>query len=202
MVIFCEGTRFTPAKHAKSVAYCQEHGLTPFKHLLYPRVKGFQLMREELHGAEEILHVTFAFPHGVPTLRDLIFDARSIEVHVHVNSEPIAACPVGDQGCSDYVVRTYAAMDARLEHHAKAKIYAEPEFVRPKTLSPLIVSLGWSALFAGILGWTLAPRVLAGDYFALLIAGAFYALGYGMVQLGLWFTKRGKHGPSPKAKQQ
>lgn len=203
MVIFCEGTRFTVAKHAQSVAYCLKAGLKPLKHLLYPRVKGFQLMRAQLHTAEDLLHVTFAFPGGgVPTLTDLVFDARTIEVHCHIHREPIAACPPGDDdaGCTDYVVRTYTAMDARLEHHAQHGVFAGPECVRPRSLFPLVVSLGWSAVLAALLASTLGPRVLAGDYFAFGAAAACYALGYGMVQLGLWFTKKGKHGGASKNK--
>ncbi len=177
MVIFCEGTRFTAAKHAKSVAYCAAQGLTPFKHLLYPRVKGFQLMREQLRGAEDLLHVTFAFPHGVPSLRDLVFDARRIEVHCHVAREPVAACPVGDAGCAAYVTQTYGAMDARLAQHARDGVFAAPECVRPRARLPLLVSLGWSAVLALALVGAIAPRVLAGDYAAMAAVAACYALG-------------------------
>ena len=92
MVIFCEGTRFTPEKHAKSVAFSEKNGLPVLRHLLFPRLKGFQLMRDELRDVEHVLNVTFAFPAGVPSLRDLVIDAKTIEVHGYIGSVAAGRC--------------------------------------------------------------------------------------------------------------
>lgn len=51
LCIFCEGTRWSPEKYAESVEFCKNRNLTPFKHILYPRYKGFLLtMREVAHS--------------------------------------------------------------------------------------------------------------------------------------------------------
>lgn len=41
LLLNAEGTRFTPTKHAASVKFAEERGMTVLKHHLIPRTKGF-----------------------------------------------------------------------------------------------------------------------------------------------------------------
>lgn len=41
LIAFSEATRYTPDKHAESVAWCAANGRPQPRHLLYPRTKGF-----------------------------------------------------------------------------------------------------------------------------------------------------------------
>ena len=41
LLLFCEGTRFTREKHARSVEFARKNGLPELKHHLLPRTKGF-----------------------------------------------------------------------------------------------------------------------------------------------------------------
>ena len=50
IIILCEGTRFTPEKHAESVRVAEEKGLQPLKHHLLPRSKGFNLLVSQVAG--------------------------------------------------------------------------------------------------------------------------------------------------------
>lgn len=78
---FVEGTRFTPAKHAKQDS--------PYRHLLKPKSGGvafvLDAMGDGLHG---ILDVTIAYPGGSPSLLDLLAN-RIPEVRVHLRQRPI-----------------------------------------------------------------------------------------------------------------
>ena len=80
---FVEGTRFTPAKHAKQDS--------PYRHLLKPKSGGvafvLDAMGDGLHG---ILDVTIAYPGGSPSLLDLLAN-RIPEVRVHLRQRPIPA---------------------------------------------------------------------------------------------------------------
>jgi 1-acyl-sn-glycerol-3-phosphate acyltransferase len=62
---FVEGTRFTPAKHAR--------GGAEFRHLLSPKARGLAFaasaMGTQLNG---LVDVTIVYPHGVPTFWDVI----------------------------------------------------------------------------------------------------------------------------------
>ncbi|MDX9733935.1 MAG: acyltransferase [Thermoanaerobaculia bacterium] len=78
---FVEGTRFTPAKHAR--------GGSPFRHLLVPKAGGLAFaasaMGPQLAG---IVDVTIVYPHGSPTFWDLI--SRGLpEVVVRVQERAI-----------------------------------------------------------------------------------------------------------------
>lgn len=62
---FLEGTRFTPAKHARQQS--------PYRHLLKPKAGGMALalnaMGEKFHA---ILDVTIVYPDGAPTFNDFL----------------------------------------------------------------------------------------------------------------------------------
>src|SRR4029077_5424431 len=62
---FVEGTRFTPAKHAK-----QE---SPFANLLRPRAGGVAFVLETMGDMlQSIVDVTIVYPHGKPPMIDLL----------------------------------------------------------------------------------------------------------------------------------
>lgn len=78
---FVEGTRFTPAKHAR--------GGAEFRHLLAPKAGGLAFaasaMGTQLKG---LVDVTIVYPHGSPTFWDAI--SRGLpEVVVRIHERPI-----------------------------------------------------------------------------------------------------------------
>jgi lysophosphatidic acid acyltransferase/lysophosphatidylinositol acyltransferase len=56
--MFCEGTRFTAKKHAKSIEYAKSKGLPELKHHLLPRTKGFCLLAKGAAG-RSMFEITF-----------------------------------------------------------------------------------------------------------------------------------------------
>jgi 1-acyl-sn-glycerol-3-phosphate acyltransferase len=78
---FVEGTRFTPAKHARQAS--------PFRHLLKPKAGGVAFVVGAMGEAiESVLDVTLHYDTGTPTLADLFTD-RIREVRVHVRERAI-----------------------------------------------------------------------------------------------------------------
>lgn len=81
IVNFVEGTRFTPAKHARQDA--------PYRHLLKPKSGGVAFVLDAMgQGLHAILDVTLAFPGGRPTLVDLLA-GRVREARIHVRQREI-----------------------------------------------------------------------------------------------------------------
>jgi 1-acyl-sn-glycerol-3-phosphate acyltransferase len=81
IVNFVEGTRFTPAKHAR-----QERA---YRHLLRPKSGGVAFVLDAMGDAlHAILDVTLAYPGGRPSLVDLVA-GRVGEVRVHVRERAI-----------------------------------------------------------------------------------------------------------------
>ena len=62
---FVEGTRFTPAKHARQNA--------PYRHLLRPKAGGVAFVLEAMGDAlHAVVDVTIAYPAGTPTMAELL----------------------------------------------------------------------------------------------------------------------------------
>lgn len=78
---FVEGTRFTPAKHARQAS--------PFRHLLKPKAGGVAFVVGAMGEAiGSVLDVTLHYDVGTPTLVDLFSDRIGV-VRVHVRERPI-----------------------------------------------------------------------------------------------------------------
>ena len=81
IVNFVEGTRFTPAKHARQGS--------AYRHLLKPKSGGVAFVLDAMgEGLHAILDVTIAYPGGRPSLADLL-SGRISEVRMHVRQRPI-----------------------------------------------------------------------------------------------------------------
>jgi len=97
VINFAEGTRFTPAKHARS--------RSPFRHLLKPKTGGMAValatMGEDFNA---MLDVTIAYPGGTPTFWDLLC-GRMEGVVVRVQSRPIPPQLVGGDLSADPAFR-------------------------------------------------------------------------------------------------
>ena len=62
MLLFAEGTRMTPAKHAASMEFAKKRGLPVLNHLLIPRTRGFIQCVQSLKGHFPVIYdVTVTF---------------------------------------------------------------------------------------------------------------------------------------------
>jgi 1-acyl-sn-glycerol-3-phosphate acyltransferase len=78
---FVEGTRFTPAKHARQQG--------AYQHLLRPKAGGVAFVLEAMgEGLNAVLDVTIAYPGGTPTLMDLL-SGRIPEIVLELRELPI-----------------------------------------------------------------------------------------------------------------
>ncbi|WP_222564256.1 acyltransferase [Novilysobacter antarcticus] len=80
---FVEGTRFTPAKHAKQGS--------PYRHLLKPKSGGVAFVLDAMgQGLHAILDITIAYPAGRPSMMDLMADrVPVIQVQVRQRAIPV-----------------------------------------------------------------------------------------------------------------
>jgi 1-acyl-sn-glycerol-3-phosphate acyltransferase len=114
---FLEGTRFTPAKHARQQS--------PYKNLLKPKAGGVSLALEamgEKFGA--VLDVTIVYPQGTPDFWQFL-QGRVPQVVVHVRTLPVPRLPEGESPdaeqarralCQNWVNTLWANKDRVIEH--------------------------------------------------------------------------------------
>ena len=97
VINFVEGTRFTPAKHARQQS--------PYRHLLKPKIGGLGValatMGEQFTA---LLDVTLVYPQGVPTLWDLLC-GRVAAVTVRVQQRAIPPDVLGSDPVADRAYR-------------------------------------------------------------------------------------------------
>jgi 1-acyl-sn-glycerol-3-phosphate acyltransferase len=94
---FVEGTRFTPAKHARQGG--------DYRHLLRPKSGGVAFALEAMgEGLQSVLDATIAYPGGTPTMVDL-FGGRVPEIVVEVTRRPIPPDLIGTDYEADQAAR-------------------------------------------------------------------------------------------------
>lgn len=115
LLMFSEGTRFTPARAQESARWARKEGLEPLRHVLFPRPKGFQATVLALRPhAQAVYDVTLGYPDGVPTLWQYM-QGRCGPVHVHVRRFPMDAIPTDDAGQASWLRERFRAKDDLLE---------------------------------------------------------------------------------------
>jgi len=94
VINFVEGTRFTPAKHARQAS--------PYSHLLKPKIGGLGIALATMgEQFEALLDVTIVYPHGTPRFWDLLcgrIDAVTVRVQQRaIPPEVLGSDPIGDK---------------------------------------------------------------------------------------------------------
>jgi len=112
---FLEGTRFSTAK--------QRSQLSPYQHLLKPKVGGIALALNTLgERFDAILDVTIVYPDGVPTfwqflcgrMRRVVVRVRSLPVPRHLAGADYAADPRGRAAFRKWVKGLWQEKDGQI----------------------------------------------------------------------------------------
>ena len=94
---FLEGTRFTPAKHARQQS--------PYRHLLKPKAGGVSLALDAMgERFSAVLDVTLVYPDGVPTFWDFL-QGRMARVVVQVRTLAVPQAHASDGDSSEQAWR-------------------------------------------------------------------------------------------------
>ncbi len=113
---FLEGTRFTPAKHARQ--------RSPYKHLLKPKVGGMALALNAMGDKfQAILDVTIVYPDGAPDfwqflkgkLKRVIVRVRTLPIPQHLAQADYAADPGVREAYQQWVAQFWQAKDEQIE---------------------------------------------------------------------------------------
>eukprot|EP00730_Choanoeca_flexa_P013604 TRINITY_DN5502_c0_g1_i3.p1 TRINITY_DN5502_c0_g1~~TRINITY_DN5502_c0_g1_i3.p1 ORF type:complete len:367 (+),score=72.11 TRINITY_DN5502_c0_g1_i3:118-1218(+) len=177
-VIYAEGTRQTPEKKAKGMAYCKKNNLPIFKHVMYPRVKGYTVAMEELHKhADSVLFSAFAFPDGLPSFSNLLQRNINHRINVYVKRVPIREVPQDEAGSEQFCVDCYAAMDKELEHHEQHGEFAGHKVDFPASVHTAAIFYSWCVVLAVAAVYLLVTELLIGNWTMLYVAAGILATG-------------------------
>ncbi len=144
LMTFAEGTRVRPDKIARSREFAQKQGLTPLKHVLIPRTKGFVASVQSLRGhVDAVYDLTIGYVGGVPTLWQWI-KGYVREVHLNVQRFAIDEMPEDGKSLSDWLIRRFEEKDRLLDYYYSNKVFPTTASARQTTLSQpeLLESVG------------------------------------------------------------
>jgi len=128
MVVFPEGTRYKPERKElirKSELKAQECGYKPFKYLLFPRTRAFELSLDELSDSlDAVYDITLAFKiPWLPVLPNCygpnLFEMVAIygrEIHLHCRRVPISDIPKDIDERRKWLYSSFVKKDELLSH--------------------------------------------------------------------------------------
>jgi lysocardiolipin and lysophospholipid acyltransferase len=115
LVVFPEGTRFSPEKLAKADAFADEAGLARTEHVLQARTAGFVASVQGLRGhVDAIYDVTIGYEEGVPSLWQFIKGQNRV-AHMHVERIAIADLPESAEELGSWLHARFQLKDRRLD---------------------------------------------------------------------------------------
>lgn len=151
MLMFCEGTRFTPEKYEKSKAFALKKGLPVLKHHLTPRTKGFCVAVEGLKGRVPIIMdatVACQKNNSDATVYDLLL-GKKVTYHAYVQIRNMDDVPTGsEEETAQYCHQLYQEKDLAMDYFYKNNtFYGFDETVKqhfiPPRIQPTLVAMFW-----------------------------------------------------------
>ncbi|XP_014220970.1 lysocardiolipin acyltransferase 1-like [Trichogramma pretiosum] len=196
LLIFPEGTDFTPSSSRRSDLYAAQHGLPEYRQLLHPKTTGFTyvVMHQQQAGRlDAVYDLTIAYPDHVPQCElDLLRGKMPDEVHFHVRRIAKQDVPKDEESLRRWLEDRWRIKERQLELFHKNKSFVG-SYVWPKSPRlPLILTfLFWTSLSTLMMIllvtsplfqlWTIANFVL----FVLISA---YTEGFNQLEIS-WYWK-------------
>lgn len=96
LLLFPEGTRFTPKKHEASLDFAVKNNLPQLKHHLLPRTRGFIASLPSMKGkVPAVYELELAFKENAPskpTIRNMLL-GKPLEAHYYMRRIPMEEVP-------------------------------------------------------------------------------------------------------------
>ncbi|KAK0181438.1 hypothetical protein PV327_003725 [Microctonus hyperodae] len=118
LLLYAEGTRFTPQKQEACQKFAKSKGLPLLIHHLTPRTKGFTASIPHLRGkVDAIYDIQLAFnPKAAvkPTMTNLL-RGEKVEAHLYIKRIPISEIPEDDEAAATWLHQKYHEKDQLAE---------------------------------------------------------------------------------------
>lgn len=147
LVIFPEGTRFTPTKREQSQQFARERKLKVLNHVLYPRHKGFSVTVRHIRPLlDAVYDITAVFPgNRYPTISNLIDGTYARKVYIDINRHPIDSIPESAEEIKTWIYDVWEKKDLKLEYFHTHGRFESQQYECPR--AGMLINL-WHGLFA------------------------------------------------------
>lgn len=214
MLLFAEGTRFTPAKHAASMEFARKNGLPELKRHLIPRKRGFlQCVRSLKGNFPAIYDVTVGFNTKLgsePTLLNML-RGQKVVGEVYVRRIPLEEVPDDEEEAGNYLMELYRSKDQLLDSYMNTGDFTKENDLAkhegktlPRRAWSLLNMMGWAGLILTLILRFYYHILTTGSFLANVIALGIVVLAYiGLYKMiGLTRIDKGsKYGSTKDAKK-
>lgn len=181
LLLFCEGTRFTPAKHKLSMDFAARNNLPILKHHLSPRTKGFIHSIYGLKGKiPAILDLTVAFTEdsASPTLMSVL-QGKSCKAHMFARRIPLDKIPIqSEEECAQWLQNHYKEKDDLYEDFMKNGKFTKGTKVSvPRRFNDLLMWGFWGLITGLPVCYYIAHALFTGTLLLQISALTFVVLG-------------------------
>ena len=163
--LFPEGTRITPAQHAKAVAHAGDKGLAPLRFLLLPRAKGLAAVLEGVRPRmTHALDLTLAYEglsaecernERAASILDAVRRHPGQGVHVLIRRIEL---PDAGEDVESWIQQRWVEKERELERWEESGHFDVEPIEMPLPPWPLAGAALASAAWAAVLGWLLWSR--------------------------------------------
>ncbi|KFM80796.1 1-acyl-sn-glycerol-3-phosphate acyltransferase delta, partial [Stegodyphus mimosarum] len=149
LLYFCEGTRFTPAKHEASMEFAKARNLPLLKHHLCPRTSGFNFAVSHMKNKmNAIYQVQLGFPEGQlkPTFSNMLRGHRFVG-DMYVKRIPMSEIPTdSDEATTKWLHQLYQEKDKLMDDYLKTNKFPGKCIRLQRSYYSLAHSLLWICL--------------------------------------------------------
>lgn len=190
LLLFPEGTRFTPQKHEASLEFARKNNLPELKYHLLPRTRGFIASLPSMKGkVPAVYDIELAFKESSPTkptITNLLF-GKPLEAHMYIRRIPMEDLPESEAELETFLRDMFVRKDKLKDSFIKTGDFftssglprVEPFEVPRRLHSPLHIVFWLSCTLIPI-SYYLIKLLFSGEllYFSIgaSIIGAFFLL--------------------------
>ncbi|CAG9771263.1 unnamed protein product [Ceutorhynchus assimilis] len=209
LLLFPEGTRFTPKKHQISLDFANKNNLPQLKHHLLPRTKGFVASLPPMRGKVPAIYdtlIVFKDDDPVePTMTNLLF-GKQITAHMYIKRVPLEEVPDTEAEQEQYLRELFVRKDKMKESFIQTGDFFKNSGVTPvepwpahRRLWPILNVIFWMVSILVPLLCYLVKLLFSGHLTYFIIGAGLIFAFYMLLQRTIAMSET-KHGSSYGAK--
>lgn len=120
LLMFCEGTRFTKAKHEASLKFAIENNLPQLKHHLLPRPKGFAFCAKHLQGKMKYIYdIELCIPKEskYPATIKSLLQGKPVHADMYIRRFALSDLPDNEEDLKKFLYKMYEDKDKLTEYY-------------------------------------------------------------------------------------
>lgn len=174
-----EGTRFTKSKHEASKIFAKEHNLTPLKHHLIPRTKGFTtclpILKQKCPTITN-LQLGIVPSDNQPTFGNLLKSHKQV-AHLFCKRISIEEVPNDEKAAAAWLHKIYQEKDLQHESFVQHGNFCHVDpTIKPITLKPrlsvLVNSLLWMLVTIVPIFYYILKLLFSGEFLFFFMVGS------------------------------